>query len=273
MEDLSARYPVWFCDIWGVIHNGVRSFAAAVDALARHRAGGGTVILVTNAPRLHASVASQLRRLGVRDDACDGIVTSGDVTRSLISAYAGSSVYHLGPARDDGLFRGLDVSLAGLAEARAVVCTGLFDDAAEGPDDYEDTCRAMLARGLPMICANPDKIVRRGDHIIYCSGALAERYEAMGGQVLMAGKPYPPIYALARSEALRIRGAEAAILCIGDGPETDVKGAADNGFDVLLIAGGISDHAKSAAETEREVQGAVPHARIVRTLEALAWPA
>jgi HAD superfamily hydrolase (TIGR01459 family) len=272
MQDLSARYPVWFCDIWGVVHNGVAHFPAAADALARHRANGGTVLLVTNAPRLHDSVARQLGALGVRADACDGVVTSGDVTRKLISAYDGKGIYHLGPARDEGIFRGLDAARVSLAEAAAVVCTGLFDDSTEGPDDYAEVYRRMLARRLPMICANPDKIVRRGDTIIYCSGALAERYAALGGEVLMAGKPFAPIYALARAQARRIRGRDDAVLCIGDGPETDIKGAADNGFDVLLVAGGISDAGKPAAETETEVRTLVPHARIVRTLEALAWP-
>ena len=273
MEDLSARYPVWFCDIWGVVHNGVAHFPAAADALAHHRRNGGTVLLVTNAPRLHDNVAAQLTKLGVRRDAYDGIVTSGDVTRKLIAAHEGEGVHHLGPKRDESIFRGLKVARVPLDEARAVVCTGLFDDATEGPDDYAEVYRRMRAADLPMICANPDKIVRRGETIIYCSGALAERYEALGGKVAMAGKPFAPIYALAKEEARRIRGDDAAILCIGDGPETDIKGAADNGFDVLLIAGGISDDTKTMAEVETGVRQQMPHAHIVRTLEGLAWPA
>ena len=180
-------------------------------------------------------------------NAYDAVVTSGDVTRTLIGRYAGRGVYHLGPERDQGIFRGLEVARVPLAEASAVLCTGLFDDTREGPDNYAETYADMLARGLQMICANPDKIVRRGDHIIYCSGALAERYAALGGDVLMAGKPFAPIYDLALAEAARIRGGAVAkpdVLCIGDGPETDIKGAADNGFDALLVAGGISDALK-----------------------------
>jgi HAD superfamily hydrolase (TIGR01459 family) len=274
MQELSSRYPVWLCDVWGVVHDGVVAFAPACDSLRRHRTGAGTVLLVTNAPRRAAGVASQLDHLGVPPDAYDGIVTSGDVTRSLIVAHGKGAVHHIGPSRDLGIFEGLDVALVPPETAHAVVCTGLHDDTVETPDDYREALARMRELNLPMICANPDKIVRRGSDIVYCAGALAERYEQHGGRVLMAGKPFQPIYELALATAAEIRRSPVQkrdVLAIGDGPETDIAGAALFGIDCALITGGISDAALSPAAIEREVRLKVPLANIVKVQQDLHW--
>ena len=201
MRSLSERYPVWFCDVWGVVHNGHVPFAASVSTLARHRANGGTVILVTNSPRSRQGVEIQLREIGVAPESHDLVVTSGDVTRDLIVKRGGGQLFHLGPARDHSILDGLDVALTTLDQARSVLCTGLFDDTKDTLESYDALLADMAGRALPMICANPDKIVRSGDRILYCAGSLAERYAARGGKVLMAGKPFPPIYDLAMAEA------------------------------------------------------------------------
>ncbi len=120
-----------------------------------------------------------------------------------------------------------------MAEAHAVLCTGLVNDDVETPDDYGDLLSRMKELNLPMICANPDKMVRKGDRLLYCAGSLAEKYAGMGGTVLMAGKPYEPIYNLALQTAGTIAGRQiekSKVLAIGDGPETDIKGAADFGI-------------------------------------------
>lgn len=274
MRELSSAYPVWFCDVWGVVHNGVHHFPDAVDALAKHRANGGTVILITNAPRLAANVEVQLDRLGVDRLAWDAVVTSGDVTQNLLAKHSGETVFHLGPARDLGIFEGIKVRRGRVDEAKVVLCTGLFDDTRETPDDYAKTFEKMLSSGLTMICANPDLVVRRGTNLIYCAGALAERYRAMGGHVLMAGKPFDPIYDLALNVAGEVRGTKvekATCLAIGDGPETDIKGAANYGIDCALVAGGITDERLSLEALERHVRQLVPNARIVKTVPSLSW--
>lgn len=275
MRSLSERYPVWFCDVWGVVHNGHVPFAASVSTLARHRANGGTVILVTNSPRSRQGVEIQLREIGVAPESHDLVVTSGDVTRDLIVKRGGGQLFHLGPARDHSILEGLDVSLTTLDQARSVLCTGLFDDTKDTLESYDDLLADMAGRALPMICANPDKIVRSGDRILYCAGSLAERYAARGGKVLMAGKPFPPIYDLAMAEAARLRGGpvqRSQVLAIGDGPETDIRGAADYGLDALLVADGITDARAGLAAVEASVKALVPEARIVATVRALAWP-
>ena len=274
MRQFSERYPVWFCDIWGVVHDGVRPFESTIDALSRHRANGGTVILVSNSPRSQHGVEQQLRAIGVAPESHDCIVTSGDVTRDLLLHHGGGKVFHLGAGRDLSIFAGLDVARVPVEQAHAVLCTGLFDDVNDSLEDYDGLLDDMKRRGLEMICANPDKIVRKGDRILYCAGALAELYDRRGGVVLMAGKPYRPIYELALAEAWKRRASpfgREAILAIGDGPETDIKGAADFGIDTILVADGITDASAGLESAEAAVRAIVPNARIVATLRAVSW--
>jgi HAD superfamily hydrolase (TIGR01459 family) len=248
---LAPRYDVVLCDIWGVVHNGLTAHPAACEALARYRAGGGTVILITNAPRPSRWVVHQLDRLGVRADAYDGVMTSGDVTRDVVADRKGGAVFHIGPQRDVSIFDGLDVRFAPVEAAEYVVCSGLFDDTIETPDDYRDLMARMRGRSLFMVCANPDLVVERGEERVYCAGAIADLYAAMGGDVLYAGKPHRPIYDAALAKAARARGAAASsvrTLAIGDSLRTDMSGARALGIDGLFVSGGI--HAEELGPRE-----------------------
>jgi len=242
LSSLADRYDVLLCDVWGVIHNGREAFPVACEALARFRAGGGEAVLISNAPRPNAGVIEQLDRLGVPRGTWSLVVTSGDATRTLLAARAPGPAWKLGPGRDDLLYDGLGLAFSDLDQAGFIACTGPFDDEAETPEDYRERFAGAAARGLPMICANPDIVVQRGDKLIYCGGALAQLYEALDGQVLMAGKPHAMIYDLALAEAAKLKGApidRARVLCIGDGPRTDLRGANAQGLDALFIAAGI----------------------------------
>lgn len=274
MEQLSRRYPVWLCDVWGVVHNGVEPFAASVEGLARHRRAGGTVILITNSPRTSAGVIRQLDEIGVSHAAYDQIVTSGDVTRELMRQHGGGQLFHLGPARDLSIFEGTGVARVSPDKAQAVLCTGLFDDVNDDPQDYAPLLDELRARNLVMICANPDRVVRKGDQLLPCAGALADLYAAKGGTVLMAGKPFAPIYDSALAMAAKLRGTALgrdAVLAIGDGPETDIRGAADNGLDVLLVADGVIDASAGLEAAAQAVRRIVPEARIVGVVRDLGW--
>ena len=243
---LSAATRVWFLDIWGVLHNGVRPFAGAVTACQKFREQGGIVILVSNSPRPRDGVKRQLDQIGVAPSAYDAIVTSGDVSRGLITAYSGRSVFHLGPERDSAIYDGTGALPVASGHADAIVCTGLFDDDRETPADYTDRLASFKARGLPMICVNPDQTVERGGRIVYCAGALAAAYEKLGGTVSYAGKPYAPIYAEAERVAASLAGspvAKANILAIGDGVKTDILGAARAGIRSVYIASAVHAHA------------------------------
>ena len=274
MQRFSDAYPVWFCDIWGVVHDGYSPFPVTVEALKRHRARGGTVILVTNSPRSHTGVERQLLEIGVDPASHDRIVTSGDVTQVLMTLHGGGEVFHLGAERDHSIYEGTGVTRVPLEDAHAVLCTGLFDDLNDRLEDYDGLLAEMKRLGLTMICANPDKIVKKGERILWCAGKLAELYAALGGEVLMAGKPFAPIYDLAMAEASRITGRDIGrdeVLAIGDGPETDIRGAADYGLDALLVAEGLTDASAGLHAAEAQVLKAVPDARIVATVHDLAW--
>ncbi|MFT0890788.1 TIGR01459 family HAD-type hydrolase [Pseudochelatococcus sp. G4_1912] len=249
---IADRYDVLLCDVWGVLHDGIAAFPEAGDALARFRAQGGTVVLLTNAPRPHGVIRVLLERMNARRDAYDAIVTSGDVTRGEIAARAGQPVYHLGPERDLPVFEGLDAPLTTLEEAAYVVCTGLFDDDNETPADYAESLQAMAARQLPMVCANPDLVVERGDQLLYCAGAIADAYEKISGHAIYAGKPHAPIYKRAIDIAASLRGSPPKrVLAIGDAMRTDIVGAADAGFDSLFVARGI--HANEALDAQGNI--------------------
>ena len=242
LKPLASLYRALLCDVWGVLHNGVAAFPAAVDALVRFRAGGGVVALITNAPRPKESVVRQLVRLGVPDAAHDDVITSGEAAREILAARPGVRVHHVGPERDMPLYDGLPVVLTAEDDCDIVSCTGLIDDTVETPDDYAARLRRWRARRLPMLCVNPDIVVDRGGKMVWCAGALAERYRALGGETEVVGKPHPQIYrtALARLAALLGDPHPAAtVLAVGDGVDTDVRGANAEGLDVVFVTGGI----------------------------------
>ncbi|CUX18415.1 MULTISPECIES: TIGR01459 family HAD-type hydrolase [Agrobacterium] len=240
LGEITAGFDVILSDVWGVLHNGVSAFPDAAVALREAREAGKTVVLITNSPRPAPGVIAQLRVLGVPDEAYDRIITSGDVTRGLI-AEGPKKVFLLGPERDLPLLDGLDVERVSEAEAQSVVCTGFFDDETETPEDYTEMLKGFIARNVPMICANPDLVVERGERIIPCAGAMAAYYEQLGGEVRIAGKPHAPIYEACLAAAKEVRGAFAKdrVLAIGDGMPTDVKGAIASGLNLLYISGGI----------------------------------
>ena len=240
---LARGYDVLFCDVWGVIHNGIAAFPDACDALTRFRQSGGTAILLTNAPRPGGAVQRILDRLSVPHESYDAIVSSGDVTRGVVESRLNDSLHHIGPQRDLPIFTGLDVKFAPLDAADYVVCTGLFDDTTETPESYRDTLDRMRARGLFMVCANPDVVVERGDTLVYCAGALADAYAALGGEVLYCGKPHAPIYETALGKAAALRGGTPPplprVLAIGDSVRTDLAGAAAFGLDCVFVTSGL----------------------------------
>jgi len=242
LRDLVGDVDVVLSDIWGVVHNGIEAFPEACEALHRFRGQGGTVILITNAPRPADSVQRQLRKLGIADETYDAIVSSGDLTRHYVAGHPGRKVFWLGPERDNSIYRGLDPVIAPLEQADYIICTGPFDDETETPEDYRAMMLQALERKLPFVCANPDIVVERGDRLIYCAGAIAELYRELGGEVIFYGKPHRPIYERAMQLAAERRGHPAPldrVLAIGDSVRTDLTGALGFGIDCLFVTRGI----------------------------------
>jgi len=254
--EIAPRYRAVFCDLWGCVHNGIAPFPAAVTALQAFRANGGKVVLVSNAPRPKASVVNQLDRLGVPRDAWDEIATSGDSAQfAMITGAAGRKLYHIGPMSKDKPFftdfaediaeivaKEDPFSLVPLEDAEGIIVTGPNDEDTETPDDYRATLLYAKTKGLKLLSANPDLVVDVGDRRIFCAGAIAKLYEEMGGESLSFGKPFPPVYDLARRRlnALGHAVTDEDILCIGDGIDTDIQGANLEGLDSLFLTEGLA---------------------------------
>ena len=252
LADIAPRYDALLCDLWGCLHDGRTAFPAAAAALRAYRKTGGRVVLLTNAPRPNQVVIAQLDRLGVPRDAWDLVVSSGDAAQyALLKGVVGRKIWHLGPPKDDSFFTEIPADLADappitrvpLEDCEGIVCTGPFDELTETPEDYRAQFLYAKAKGLKLLCANPDLIVDFGDKRIYCAGALAALYDEMGGESLYFGKPHPPVYDLARRRLAALTGTEidpGAMLAIGDGIATDIQGAMGEGIDALFVTGGLA---------------------------------
>jgi len=243
LREIAAGHDTLICDVWGVLHDGSQVHARAADALVRFRDGFGPVVMVSNAPRPVAALLEQFAKLGVPEGCYDAIVTSGAAAHDDLAQRTQDgrlAIYHLGPERDRGIFEDLPVDCVDVARAQIVLCTGLFDDDTETPDDYRELLLACKARGLTLLCANPDIVVQRGGVLVYCAGAIARTYEKIGGEVIYYGKPYAPIYRTVLEAARCCTGRETVRpLAVGDGMETDIRGAANAGIEALFIADGI----------------------------------
>ena len=272
LHEIAPAHDTLVCDVWGVLHSGHSGFPQACAALKSFKNNHGPVILLTNAPRPVKDVEELfVEKYGVPLDCYDAIVTSGVATRDDLAERAKShrlAMLHLGPERDRGIFEGLNIETVAVDKAEVVMCSGLYNDDTETPDDYAELLGTMKARDLTMICANPDWQVQRGGRLIYCAGAVANAYEKIGGEVIYYGKPKTAIYEYVRAAA---KGAKK-LLAIGDGMHTDIKGANAAGIDALFIADGV--HGEDVAEmTERHMgelfAKAGVHAKAA--MRALVW--
>lgn len=274
IASLAPATDVWFLDIWGVLHNGFRPYPGCVDACVTFRRAGGRVVLVSNSPRPRAGVIKQLDEIGVARGVYDDVISSGDVSRGLILDVAPGPILHIGPKRDLPLFEGLGVEFADARTAMTAVCSGLYDDDSETPDNYREMLSALRARDVAMICANPDIKAERGGKIIYCAGAIAQAYAGIGGTVSYAGKPYPPIYDAAMTIAARLCGREidtSRVLAIGDGVATDIRGASNAGIRSVFVASGVHVARGVALSEAADALFANEPVKPIALMTALAW--
>ncbi len=242
---LAAEYDGFILDLWGVIHDGVAPYPGAAECLAALRAAGKRVVLLSNAPRRAGAIQGQLRKMGIAATEFDGVMTSGEATYLMLRdrpdpwyRALGRTVFHLGPERDRNVLHGLDLDIRDTPEGAGFMLNTGPDDhlSPTDPAAYDDVLQDCAARGLPMICANPDLEVIRGGVRVVCAGTLAVRYLAMGGTVRSLGKPDPAIYA----PVLAMLGVERSrVLAVGDALRTDIAGAAAVGVDACWVLGGL----------------------------------
>ncbi len=274
LSEIAEGYDALICDAWGVIHNGKRLLPGAAEAMGRFRETRGPIVILTNAPKPSSVIPAQLDRLGLSRDAWDAIVTSGDSTRAEIERLLPAPAFRIGPAFDDPLFEGMGIDFVALDEAAFIICTGLNDGFTENPRQYEPLLRDAAARKLPMVCANPDIQVNWGGRMMWCAGSLAEIYESFGGEIAYGGKPFAPIYALARAAVDAARGNDAPpprLLAVGDGLMTDILGANRADIDALLIVGDGGLH-EGAGHRESVIDKLAQHRlRVAAIMEGLKW--
>jgi len=245
LAGIAADYDAFILDLWGVVHNGHQPYPGALSCMAELRKEGKPIILLSNAPRTNGYVIEFLEKIGVARGCYDEILTSGDITREVLEKRAHpfikegkTSFYQIGAVRDKGLEDGLDYQrVFTVSEAEFLICTGLADDETETPEDYRDMLVEAHQYNLPMLCANPDLSVMRGNSSHYCAGAIAALYTTLGGQVELFGKPYPEVYVQAMKK-LELE-TPSKILAIGDSMRTDIKGANAADIDSVLVSGGI----------------------------------
>ena len=275
--DLFSSYNVLFCDVWGVVHNGRTAYEEGCEALHRFRQGGGTVILVSNAPRRAAVVADVLAEKNVPEHCWDAIVPSGDQAVAFAAQNAISKVHHIGPDRDLDVFDESGLERVALEDSEAMFCTGLVRDREETGEDYRERLAFALERGQMLICANPDLVVDVGGTLLPCAGAIAKVYEDMGGKVFWAGKPFNTAYEAALEKATELRGGaieKSRILAIGDSVRTDIAGAVGFGIDALFIGQGI--HRDAIMPDGRFVPGQLSdlfegQPQAIAAMETLRW--
>ena len=255
LAQIADDYDAILCDIWGVVHNGRVPFDGAIEALQRYREERGPVVLISNSPRPSVAIPAQFVQVGIDAVFYDAIVTSGDATIDELSRRAPGPAFKLGPERDDVIYEGIELHFADMDDAAFISCTGLYDDfGGETPDDYRDLLKQGVDNGLPMVCANPDVTVKVDGRTIYCGGALAELYAELGGEVVYAGKPHPPIYRLARAWLDEVAGHVPhpdRILMVGDNIFTDLVGAEREGMGTLYIQDGLHGRDAELADVLR----------------------
>jgi HAD superfamily hydrolase (TIGR01459 family) len=236
LDALPDRYRVILCDLWGCVHDGIAILPGVVERLDRWRDEGRQVIFLTNAPRPSSAVVAQLTALGLPDRLNGQVASSGDAALAWLADDDDRACTFIGAQADAVRLTAAGLRFGPEAAAERVICSG-FDERGFDLADYDDQLRRLAARGVEMLCLNPDRLIHRGGRAEPCAGAIADAYQTLGGTVRQFGKPHPLIY----DHAIRQAGNpnRATILAIGDSIATDVAGAAHAGIDVVFVAGGI----------------------------------
>ena len=241
IKSIVKRYDLFFIDLWGVIHNGIKLYDNSIDVLDNLTAAKKDFVLLTNAPRPNLTVISFLKKIGLKKY-FENVYTSGEAAHKyLISEFNKKKFFHIGPPRDYDLFKNIENNnVLNIEDADYILCTGLFDDQEKDLNYYKNLLSNHISK--KMICTNPDLIVDRGEQREYCAGSVAKSFEEIKGKVIYFGKPHPPVYNLSTNIKNK------RVLCIGDNLNTDIKGANIQNFDSLLITNGI--HRKEILELE-----------------------
>lgn len=246
LSDISDQYQYYIFDIWGVVHDGNAPYKGAAKAIKKLKEQNKRICFLSNAPRRATKVAKVLEKFSITPDLYDFAMSSGEATylyleqnqKNNFSQY-GQKYFYIGPEKDIDLLDGLNYQITNDATQADFAITTGFDHDKSTIDEKLPQIKAALDNNLKMICVNPDLIVvRQNGSEMLCAGVIAKKYAELGGHVKYFGKPYEEVY----KTTLSLFGADIDpkdILAVGDGLETDIKGANYYGIDNLLLSGGI----------------------------------
>jgi HAD superfamily hydrolase (TIGR01459 family) len=233
LKSIADNYDLFYIDLWGVIHNGIKLHEGAIFALKKLLEINKNFVLLTNAPRPIQPVKEFLNKMGLEKKFRDKVFTSGEAALNYLKKfYSSKRFYHIGPPRDFDLFNEFRSNKSKkIDQCQYFLCTGLFDDYDQDLNYYNDLLEKHIDK--KMICTNPDLIVDRGNRRELCAGSVAMVFEKLGGEIVYFGKPYPEVYNQS------IDNKNKKILSIGDNLNTDIKGANLLNYDSLLISNGV----------------------------------
>jgi HAD superfamily hydrolase (TIGR01459 family) len=245
LEAIASQYDALIIDLWGVLHDGIQAYEHAAGALKRLKEAGVQLCLLSNVPRREAPTVEKLAGMGLTPDLYDHLVTSGEATRKALidppddwHEALGGTVYALAPLENAvEMLEGTARRLTDRPETASFLLAIGTSHVDQTMDDFRPALDAGLARGLPLLCANPDLIVNAGRKLALCAGSFAAYYREQGGNVAYHGKPHAPIYAECRKRLGLDE--EAKVLAVGDSMATDVTGARNAGLAACLITSGI----------------------------------
>ena len=233
LKSITHEFELFFIDIWGVMHNGLKLFQNSINVLNELERNKKEYVLLTNAPRPNSDVIKFLKKMGLDEEKCQKVYTSGEAAlKHLNSKWKNSKFFHIGPPRDFNLFKMFEKNkVKNIDEAELLLCTGLFDNYYKDLGFYKNFLKSKIDK--KMICTNPDLVVDRGEEREFCAGSIAKVFEELGGKVDYFGKPYPLVY----KQSVEIKNKR--VLCIGDNLNTDIRGANLQNFSSLLILNGV----------------------------------
>ena len=233
LRSIVKNYDIFYIDLWGVIHNGIKLHKNAIKVLEEITKAKKQYVLLTNAPRPNRTVKSFLEKMGISNEIKKNVYSSGEAALSYLKKnHLNESFYHLGPPRDFDLFLDFKKNrTAQIKESSYLLCTGLFEEQDKDLNYYKELLKEHINKR--MICTNPDLIVDRGNKRELCAGSVALVFEKMGGEVIYFGKPFPEVY----NQSINNKGKK--VLSIGDNLNTDIKGANLLKYDSLIISNGV----------------------------------
>ena len=233
LKSIIKNYDLFFIDLWGVVHNGIKLNEKAINVLAKISEAKKNYILLTNAPRPNSIVKIFLEKMGMNKNMRENVYTSGEAALSYLKKNFQEQIfYHIGPPRDFDLFIDFkNKKTQDISKSNYLLCTGLYDNHDQDLNYYKELFANSISK--KMICTNPDLIVDRGEKREYCAGSVAMVFEKLGGKVVYFGKPYPEVYNQA------IKSNKKKVIAIGDNLRTDIKGANNMNYDSLIITSGV----------------------------------